>query len=71
MLDDKPNKLRVPGWLFQYQANTRPDALYGMVLSETLPVAAYMLDVCSLICTWIHPWAQQRRYSLHIAHTDY
>ncbi len=57
----------VLGWLF----NTRRDARYGMVLSDTLPFAAYILDVCSLICTWIHPWTQQRRYSLHIAHTDY
>ncbi len=38
--------------MFQYQGG----AGYGMVLSETLPFAAYVLDVCSLTsyALWIH-----------------
>jgi hypothetical protein len=42
-----------------------------MVLSETLPFAAYLLDVCSLTsyALWIH--SQQPRQSLHMEHTDY
>ena len=53
-------------WLLQYRAGAR----YGMVLSETLPFAAYVLDVCSLTsyALWIH---SHEPPELHIAHTDY
>ena len=42
-------------------SNASRDARYGMVLSETLPFAAYILDVCSLTsyALWIR--SQQRR----------